>query len=68
MEGSIKGWYVVLRNISRDLFDMGGESRDDDDPRKECLPFVDQNLDENIPGSSIEYQWIRDDVDEDIYE
>ncbi|KAG8473030.1 hypothetical protein CXB51_034950 [Gossypium anomalum] len=44
-----EGWYVVLRNTPRDLFDMGNGSRDDIVERSETLPFPEQNLDENIP-------------------
>ncbi|KAG8480732.1 hypothetical protein CXB51_025390 [Gossypium anomalum] len=61
-------WYVVLRNTPRDLFDMGNGSRDDIVERSETLPFPEQNLDENIPSTSTQYQWVRDDVNEDIYE
>ncbi|KAG8489399.1 hypothetical protein CXB51_017849 [Gossypium anomalum] len=63
-----EGWYVVLRNTPRDLFDMGNGSRDDIVERSETLPFPEQNLDENIPSTSTQYQWVRDDVNEDIYE
>ncbi|KAK5838828.1 hypothetical protein PVK06_007568 [Gossypium arboreum] len=44
-----EGWYVVIRNTPRDLFDMGNGSRDDIVERSETLPFPEQNLDENIP-------------------
>ncbi|KAK5771693.1 hypothetical protein PVK06_047930 [Gossypium arboreum] len=44
-----EGWYVVLRNTPRDLFDMGNGSRDDIVERSETLPFPEQNLNENIP-------------------
>ncbi|KAK5811839.1 hypothetical protein PVK06_027212 [Gossypium arboreum] len=44
-----EGWYVVLRNTPRDLFDMGNGSRNDIVERSETLPFPEQNLDENIP-------------------
>ncbi|KAK5846280.1 hypothetical protein PVK06_002563 [Gossypium arboreum] len=44
-----EGWYVVLRNTPRDLFEMGNGSRDDIVERSETLPFPEQNLDENIP-------------------
>ncbi|KAK5794315.1 hypothetical protein PVK06_035537 [Gossypium arboreum] len=47
-----EGWYVVLRNTPRDLFDMGNGSRDDIVERSETLPFPEQNLDENIPTES----------------
>ncbi|KAK5775210.1 hypothetical protein PVK06_043080 [Gossypium arboreum] len=63
-----EGWYVVLRNTPRDLFDMGNGSRDDIIERSETLPFLEQNLDENIPSTSTQHQWVRHDVDEDIYE
>ncbi|KAK5771814.1 hypothetical protein PVK06_048058 [Gossypium arboreum] len=63
-----EGWYVVLRNTLRDLFDMGNGSRDDIVERSETLPFPEQNLDENIPSTSTQHQWVRHDVDEDIYE
>ncbi|KAG8493493.1 hypothetical protein CXB51_010896 [Gossypium anomalum] len=46
-----EGWYVVLRNTPRDLFDMGNGSRDDIVERSETLPFPEQNLDENIPST-----------------
>ncbi|KAG8483202.1 hypothetical protein CXB51_022201 [Gossypium anomalum] len=46
-----EGWYVVLRNTPRDLFDMGNGSRDDIVERLETLPFPEQNLDENIPST-----------------
>ncbi|KAK5840065.1 hypothetical protein PVK06_008933 [Gossypium arboreum] len=63
-----EGWYVVLRNTSRDLFDMGNGSKDDIDERLETLPFPEQNLNENIPSTSTQFQWVCQDVDEDIYE
>ncbi|KAK5794543.1 hypothetical protein PVK06_035777 [Gossypium arboreum] len=63
-----KGWYVVLRNTPRDLFDMGNGSRDDTGERSETLPFPEQDLDENIPSTSTQFQWVRQDVDEDIYD
>ncbi len=63
-----EGWYVVLRNIPRDLFDMGSGSRDDIDDRTQTLPFPEQNLNENIPSTSTQFQWVRQDTDEDIYE
>ncbi|KAK5771497.1 hypothetical protein PVK06_047706 [Gossypium arboreum] len=62
------GWYVVLRNTPRDLFEMGNGSRDDIVERSETLPFPEQNLDENIPSTNTQHQWVRHDVDEDIYE
>ncbi|KAK5845377.1 hypothetical protein PVK06_001553 [Gossypium arboreum] len=62
------GWYVVLRNTPRDLFDMGNGSRDDIVERSETLPFLEQNLNENIPSTSTQFQWVHQDVDEDIYE
>ncbi|KAG8491052.1 hypothetical protein CXB51_014206 [Gossypium anomalum] len=46
-----EGWYVVLWNTPRDLFDMGNGSRDDIVERSETLPFPEQNLDENIPST-----------------
>ncbi|KAH1046297.1 hypothetical protein J1N35_037081 [Gossypium stocksii] len=46
-----EGWYVVLRNSPRDLFDMGNESRNDIVERSETLPFPQQNLNENIPST-----------------
>ncbi|KAH1129311.1 hypothetical protein J1N35_000689 [Gossypium stocksii] len=46
-----EGWYVVLRNSPRDLFDMGNGSRDDIIERSETLPFPEQNLNENIPST-----------------
>ncbi|KAK5811971.1 hypothetical protein PVK06_027364 [Gossypium arboreum] len=45
-----EGWYVVLRNTPRDLFDMGNGSRDDIVERSETFPFPEQNLNENIPS------------------
>ncbi|KAK5793993.1 hypothetical protein PVK06_035181 [Gossypium arboreum] len=63
-----EGWYVVLRNTTRDLFEMGNRSRDDIVERSETLPFPEQNLDENIPSTSTQHQWVRHDMDEDIYE
>ena len=63
-----EGWYVVLRNIPRDLFDMGSGSRDNIDDRSETLPFPEQNLNDNIPSTSAQFQWVRQDTDEDIYE
>ncbi|KAK5811572.1 hypothetical protein PVK06_026918 [Gossypium arboreum] len=51
-----EGWYVVLRNIPRDLFDVGNGSRDDIVERSETLPFPEQNLDENIPSTSTQHQ------------
>ncbi|KAK5819509.1 hypothetical protein PVK06_024513 [Gossypium arboreum] len=62
-----EGWYVVLQNTPRDLFNMGNGSRDDIIERSEALHFPEQNLDKNIPSTST-YQWVRHDVDEDIYE
>ncbi|KAK5836866.1 hypothetical protein PVK06_012669 [Gossypium arboreum] len=47
-----EGWYVVLRNTPRDLFDMDNGSRDDIVERSETLPFPEQNLDENIPSTT----------------
>ncbi|KAK5831611.1 hypothetical protein PVK06_015409 [Gossypium arboreum] len=47
-----EGWYVVLRNTPRDLFDMGNGSRDDIGERSETLPFPEQDLDENIPSTT----------------
>ncbi|KAK5777283.1 hypothetical protein PVK06_045250 [Gossypium arboreum] len=47
-----EGWYVVLRNTPRDLFDMGNGSRDDIVERSEKSPFPEQNLDENIPSTN----------------
>ncbi|KAK5835776.1 hypothetical protein PVK06_011483 [Gossypium arboreum] len=47
-----EGWYVVLRNTPRDLFDMGNGSRDDILERSKTLPFPEQNLDENIPNTT----------------
>ncbi|KAK5786082.1 hypothetical protein PVK06_040709 [Gossypium arboreum] len=46
-----EGWYVVLRNTPRDLFDMGNGSRYDIVERSETLPFPEQNLDANIPST-----------------
>ena len=63
-----EGWYVVLRNIPRDLFDMGSGSRDNIDDRSETLSFPEQNLNDNIPSTSAQFQWVRQDTDEDIYE
>ena len=63
-----EGWYVVLRNIPRDLFDMGSGSRDNIDDRSETLPFPEQNLNDNIPSTSAQFQWVRQDTDEDFYE
>ncbi len=63
-----EGWYIVLRNIPRDLFDMGSGSRDNIDDRSETLPFPEQNLNDNIPSTSAQFQWVRQDTDEDIYE
>ncbi|KAK5811797.1 hypothetical protein PVK06_027170 [Gossypium arboreum] len=63
-----EGWYIVLRNTPRDLFDMGNGSRDGIVERSETLPFLEQNLNENIPSTSTQFQWVRQDVDEDIYE
>ncbi|KAK5835599.1 hypothetical protein PVK06_011292 [Gossypium arboreum] len=63
-----EGWYVVLRNTPRELFDMGNESRDDIVKRLETLPFLKQNLNKNIPITSTQFQWVRQGVDEDVYE
>ncbi|KAK5775765.1 hypothetical protein PVK06_043704 [Gossypium arboreum] len=63
-----EGWYIVLRNNLRDLFDMGKGSRDGINERSETLPFPEQNLNENIPSTSTQFQWVRQDMDEDIYE
>ncbi|KAH1057539.1 hypothetical protein J1N35_035604 [Gossypium stocksii] len=63
-----EGWYVVLRNSPRDLFDMGNGSRDDIVERSETLPFPGKNLNENIPSTNTQFQWVRQDVDEDMDE
>ncbi|KAK5770843.1 hypothetical protein PVK06_047000 [Gossypium arboreum] len=63
-----EGWYVILWNTPRDLFDMGNGSRDDIIERLKTLSFPEQNLDENIPSTSTQHQWVRHDVGEDIYE
>ncbi|KAK5824746.1 hypothetical protein PVK06_019530 [Gossypium arboreum] len=63
-----EGWYVVLRNTPRDLFDIGNGSRDDIVERSETFPFLEQNLNENIPSTSTQFQSVHQDVDEDIYE
>ncbi|KAK5842833.1 hypothetical protein PVK06_005244 [Gossypium arboreum] len=55
-------------NTPRDLFDMDNGSRDDIVEGSETLPFLEQNLDENIPSTSTQHQWVQHDVDEDIYE
>ncbi|KAK5846045.1 hypothetical protein PVK06_002311 [Gossypium arboreum] len=47
-----EGWYIVLRNTPRDLFDMGNGSRDDIVERSETLSFPEQNLNENIPSTT----------------
>ncbi|KHG19182.1 hypothetical protein F383_24000 [Gossypium arboreum] len=47
---------------------MGNGSRDDIVERSKTLPFSEQNLDENIPNTNAQHQWVRHDVDEDIYE
>ncbi|KAK5811594.1 hypothetical protein PVK06_026942 [Gossypium arboreum] len=47
---------------------MGNGSRDDIVERLETLPFSEQNLNENILSTSTQFQWVRQDVDEDIYE
>ncbi|KAK5818373.1 hypothetical protein PVK06_023308 [Gossypium arboreum] len=60
--------YVVLGNTPRDLFDIGNGSRDDIVERSKTLPFLEQNLNENISSTSTQFQWVRQDVDEDIYE
>ncbi|KAK5824570.1 hypothetical protein PVK06_019350 [Gossypium arboreum] len=52
-----EGWYVVLRNTPRDLFDMGNGSRDDIGERSETLSFPEQDLDENIPSTITQFQW-----------
>ncbi|KAG8495482.1 hypothetical protein CXB51_013114 [Gossypium anomalum] len=52
-----EGWYVVLRNTLKDVFDMGNGSRDDIVERSETLPFPEQDLDENIPNTSTQFQW-----------
>ncbi|KAH1092026.1 hypothetical protein J1N35_019283 [Gossypium stocksii] len=54
-----EGWYVVLRNNPRGLFDMGNGSRDDIVERSETLPFPEQNLKENIPSTSTQFQWVH---------
>ncbi|KHG14665.1 hypothetical protein F383_17584 [Gossypium arboreum] len=46
---------------------MGNESRDDIFERSKTLHFPEQNLDENIPSTSTQHQWVRHDVDEYIY-
>ncbi|KHG18101.1 Tyrosine/DOPA decarboxylase 5 [Gossypium arboreum] len=47
---------------------MGNGSRDDIVERSETFPFPQQNLNENIPSTSTQFQWVCQDVDEDIYE
>ncbi|GMI88464.1 hypothetical protein HRI_002515700 [Hibiscus trionum] len=61
-------WYVVLRNTPRDLIDIGDGNRDDTEIRSETLPFAAQNLDRTIPSSSSQFQWVREDMDEDFNE
>ncbi|KAK5833495.1 hypothetical protein PVK06_017336 [Gossypium arboreum] len=61
-------WYVVLSNTPGDLFDMGNGNRYDIDEKSETLSFLEQNLNENIPSTSTQFQWVRQDVEEDIYE
>ncbi|KAG8481376.1 hypothetical protein CXB51_026158 [Gossypium anomalum] len=40
---------------------MGNGSRDDIVKRSETLPFPEQNLNENIPSTSTQHQWVRHD-------
>lgn len=42
-------------------------SREDDETRFKCLPFVSQNLDENFSNTNTEVWWVGVDVDEDAY-
>ncbi|OMO68751.1 Transposon, En/Spm-like protein [Corchorus capsularis] len=38
------GWFVVLHNTPRDLYDMGEEASDDVERRTECFPSVNPNM------------------------
>ena len=62
------GWYVVLRNTPRELIDIGDGSRDDIETRPETLPFAAQNLDGTSSTSNSQFQWVRDNMDDDFNE
>ncbi|KAH1031509.1 hypothetical protein J1N35_043683 [Gossypium stocksii] len=47
---------------------MGNGSKDEIDERLKTLHFQEQNLNETIPSSSTQFQWVRQDVEEYIYE
>ncbi|XP_039119539.1 uncharacterized protein LOC120255833 [Dioscorea cayenensis subsp. rotundata] len=57
------GWFVVIRNQPREVYDMGDEIIDDG-PWTECFP----SSHESIFNDNDEGQWAREDVDEDIYD
>ncbi|XP_039135718.1 uncharacterized protein LOC120273139 [Dioscorea cayenensis subsp. rotundata] len=56
------GWYVVIRNHAREVYDMGDESTESG-PRTNCFP----TSSEGILSSNDDEQWVREDVNEDVY-
>ncbi|XP_039142533.1 uncharacterized protein LOC120279674 [Dioscorea cayenensis subsp. rotundata] len=54
------GWYVVIRNHAREVYDMGDESTESG-PRTDCFP----TSSEGILSSNDDEQWVREDVNED---
>ncbi|XP_039115825.1 uncharacterized protein LOC120251353 [Dioscorea cayenensis subsp. rotundata] len=57
------GWFVVIRNEPREVYDMGDDITDSG-PRTECFP----STHEGILNTNDDGQWARQDVDDDIYE
>ncbi|OMO52139.1 Zinc finger, CCHC-type [Corchorus capsularis] len=51
------GWFVVLHNTPRDLYDMGEEASTDGERRTECFPSVNPSL---IDDDDV--QWAREDA------
>ncbi|XP_039119143.1 uncharacterized protein LOC120255377 [Dioscorea cayenensis subsp. rotundata] len=59
---SESGWYVVIRNQAREVYDMGDESTESGS-RTDCFP----TSSERILSSNDDEQWVREDVNEDVY-
>ncbi|XP_039134228.1 uncharacterized protein LOC120271620 [Dioscorea cayenensis subsp. rotundata] len=56
------GWHVVIQNQPREVFDMGDEVIENSS-RTECFP----TNNERISTTNDDGQWVREDVDEDVY-
>ncbi|XP_039116446.1 uncharacterized protein LOC120251857 [Dioscorea cayenensis subsp. rotundata] len=56
------GWYVVIRNHAREVYDMGDESTESG-PRTDCFP----TSSEGILSSNDDEQWVHEDANEDVY-